>query len=80
VVVVRERGAAARAASGRLSSAFRASQTGAVRRALVVEDGSAAVTDNYLRVQLDRPCVRNQWIDVEVIDANSGRVLAAESA
>jgi len=78
--VVRERGAAARAASGRLSSAFRASQTGAVRRALVVEDGSAAVTDNYLRVQLDRPCVRNQWIDVEVIDANSGRVLAAESA
>jgi len=79
-VVVRERGAAARAASGRLSSAFRASQTGAVRRALVVEDGSAAVTDNYLRLRLDRPCVRNEWIEVEVLDANAGRVLTAESA
>jgi hypothetical protein len=78
--VVRERGAAARAASGRLSSAFRASQTGAVRRALVVDDGSSAVTDNYLRVRLDRPCVRNEWIEVEVLDANAGRVLTAESA
>jgi threonylcarbamoyladenosine tRNA methylthiotransferase MtaB len=78
--VVRERGAAARAASGRLSSAFRVSQTGAVRRALVVDDGSAAVTDNYLRVRLDRPCVRNEWIEVEVLGASAGRVLTAESA
>ena len=78
--IVRERSAAARAASGRLSSAFRASQIGAVRRALVVDDGSAAVTDNYLRLRLDRPCVRNEWIEVDVLDSTSGRVLTAEPA
>ena len=63
---VRVRGAAARAASQRLSSAFRATQAGAVRRALVVDDGRAAVTANYLRVALDVPRQRNDWIDVVV--------------
>ena len=62
--------AAVRAASDRLSRAFRASQVGTVRRALVVDDGTAAVTDNYLRLRLDRPRVRNEWIEVEVLDAN----------
>ncbi len=31
------------------------SQVGKVRRALVVDDGSSAVTDNYLKLALDRP-------------------------
>jgi len=75
--VVRARGAAARAASDRLSRAFRASRAGTVRRALVVDDGTAAVTDNYLRLRLDRPCVRNEWIDVEVLPDNLGRVCAS---
>jgi len=64
--VVRARGAAARAASQQLSRAFRASQAGTVRRALVVDDGRAAVTDNYLRVALDVPRQRNDWVDVVV--------------
>jgi hypothetical protein len=37
-----------------------------VRRALVVDDGRSAVTDNYLRVALDAPHQRNEWIDVTV--------------
>jgi hypothetical protein len=69
-----------RAVGDRLSRAFRASQAGQVRRALVVDDGAAAVTDNYLRLRLDRPCIRNTWIDVEVLAANAGRVVTAESA
>ena len=34
--------------------------------ALVVDDGTAAVTDNYLKLSLDRPQVRNEWIEVRV--------------
>ena len=64
--VVRARGAAVRAISERLSRTFRASQAGKVRRALVVDDGTAAVTDNYLRVSLDVPRRRNEWIEVAI--------------
>jgi len=73
--VVRARSAGARAASDRLSRAFRASQVGSVRRALVVDDGTAAVTDNYLRLRLDTPRRRNEWIEVEVLDGLGGRVV-----
>ena len=65
-VVVRQRSAAVRAIGERLTRAFRASQLGAIRRALVVDDGNTAVTDNYLRLRLDHPCTRNEWIRVEV--------------
>jgi threonylcarbamoyladenosine tRNA methylthiotransferase MtaB len=74
--VVRARGAAVRAVGERLSRSFRAAQVGSVRRALVVDDGTAAVTDNYLKLRLDRAQVRNEWIEVEVHEANLGRVVA----
>jgi len=73
--IVQQRGAALRCASERLARAFRAAQAGSVRRALVVNDGTAAVTDNYLRLALDVPRTRNEWIDVEVVDATRGRVV-----
>ena len=63
---MRARAAAVRAISERLSRAFRAAQIGRVRRALVVDDGTAAVTDNYLRVSLEVPRQRNEWIDVAI--------------
>jgi threonylcarbamoyladenosine tRNA methylthiotransferase MtaB len=66
-VDVRGRSAAARAASARVSRAFRAAQAGTVRRALVVDDGRSAVTDNYLRVSLDEPRRRNEWLDVTIV-------------
>jgi threonylcarbamoyladenosine tRNA methylthiotransferase MtaB len=74
--VVRERSAAVRGIGERLTRAFRASQTGSVRRALVVDDGTVAVTDNYLRLRLDRPQTRNAWTDVEVGEGMTGRVVA----
>jgi threonylcarbamoyladenosine tRNA methylthiotransferase MtaB len=61
---IRARGAAVRAIGERMAHGFRASQTGTTRRALTVDDGMSAVTDNYLKVRLDKPYSRNEWIEV----------------
>jgi hypothetical protein len=50
-----------------MSAAFRAHQAGTCRRALVVDDGWSAVTDNYLKIRLRGQRARNTWIDA-VID------------
>jgi threonylcarbamoyladenosine tRNA methylthiotransferase MtaB len=73
--VLRARAAAVRAVSDRLSRAFRTAQVGTVRRALVVDDGTVAVTDNYLRLALDRRQRRNEWVSVAVEEGNLGRVI-----
>jgi hypothetical protein len=39
-----------------------------MRRALTVDDGWSAVTDNYFKVRLGEQHPRNQWIDVCVED------------
>jgi threonylcarbamoyladenosine tRNA methylthiotransferase MtaB len=65
-VTIRERGQRVRAIGSEMSSRFRRSQTGTVRRALTVDDGWSAVTDNYLKVRLDAQHPRNQWIDARV--------------
>jgi threonylcarbamoyladenosine tRNA methylthiotransferase MtaB len=62
--VIRERGRAVRAIGERMSKRFRASLAGTTRRALTVDDGRSAVTDNYVKVRLDEPHPRTQWIDV----------------
>jgi hypothetical protein len=33
---------------------------------LTVDDGRSAVTDNYVKVQLDRMYPRNDWITVTI--------------
>jgi threonylcarbamoyladenosine tRNA methylthiotransferase MtaB len=65
-VTIRERGQRVRAIGSEMSSRFRRSQSGTVRRALTVDDGWSAVTDNYLKVLLDEQHPRNQWIDARV--------------
>jgi threonylcarbamoyladenosine tRNA methylthiotransferase MtaB len=64
---IRVRARELRAIGATMVAAFRAAQAGTTRRALVVDDGRSAVTDNYLKVQLTRQHRRNEWIDV-VID------------
>jgi threonylcarbamoyladenosine tRNA methylthiotransferase MtaB len=49
-----------------LSERFRASQRGTLRPALTIDDGTVAVTDNYLRVNLPAPHQRNEWVTVTV--------------
>ena len=63
---IRERGRRVRAIGHDMATRFRQSQQGAVRRALTVDDGWSAVTDNYLKVTLDTPHSRNEWIDVRI--------------
>lgn len=64
--VVRERGREIRALGADMARRFRASQAGRTRRALVVDDGLSAVTDNYLKVRLAAPHARNEWIDATI--------------
>lgn len=64
--VIRQRAREVRDVGGRLSAAFQASQIGTRRRALTVDDGLRAVTDNYLKVGIPPGRQRNEWIDVEI--------------
>jgi threonylcarbamoyladenosine tRNA methylthiotransferase MtaB len=71
---IRARAARLREIGEQRSARFRHSQVGKVRRALVVNDGMSAVTDNYLKLALDGPRMRNEWVDVLVEGPYQGRV------
>jgi threonylcarbamoyladenosine tRNA methylthiotransferase MtaB len=76
--VVRERGARIRAIGRRLSERFRQSQLGTIHRALTLEDGTLAVTGNYLKVKVPAGRRRNEWVTVLVTgagDTMSGELL-----
>ena len=60
-LVIRERGRLVRAAGAEMTQRFQAAQRGCRRRALVVDDGWSAVTDNYIKVRLDEQAERNTW-------------------
>lgn len=63
---IRERGQRVRALGHEMSTSFRHAQAGTVRRALTVDDGLSAVTDNFLKVKLPAQVARNQWIDARI--------------
>lgn len=63
---VRARSRQLRAIAAAKATAFTSSQAGYARRALVVDDGWSAVTDNYLKVRLDRQQRRNEWALVRI--------------
>jgi threonylcarbamoyladenosine tRNA methylthiotransferase MtaB len=67
--VVRDRGRRLREIGQRLTTRFRESQVGATYRALTLEDGSVAVTGNYLKVRIPPGHARNEWIRVRIADA-----------
>jgi threonylcarbamoyladenosine tRNA methylthiotransferase MtaB len=60
-VTIRARGAALRDIGAQLARRFRQAQSGTTRRALSVDDGWSAVTDNYVKVRLPEQHRRNQW-------------------
>jgi threonylcarbamoyladenosine tRNA methylthiotransferase MtaB len=62
--VIRDRGREVRAIGEALNQRFRASQAGTIRRALTVDDGWSAVTDNYVKVRLPEQRPRNTWTTV----------------
>jgi threonylcarbamoyladenosine tRNA methylthiotransferase MtaB len=63
---IRKRGQRVRAIGHEMSTRFRHAQLGMVRRALTVDDGLSAVTDNFLKVRLAEMVPRNQWIDARI--------------
>lgn len=65
-VDIRSRGRAVREVGERLTRQFQESQIGKTRRALTLADGSRAVTDNYLKVKLNRLRSRNEWVAITV--------------
>lgn len=66
---VRERAERVRAVGSALSTRFKRSQVGTVHRGLTIEDGSLAVTGNYLKVRIPPGMKRNEWVNVRVTGA-----------
>jgi threonylcarbamoyladenosine tRNA methylthiotransferase MtaB len=65
-VVIRDRARMLRELGAAASRRFQERQIGSVRRALTVEDGSRAVTDNYLKLRIAPGHERNEWVEVEI--------------
>jgi threonylcarbamoyladenosine tRNA methylthiotransferase MtaB len=81
--VIRDRGTRLREIGAGLSRRFRASQAGAVRPGLTLEDGTLVVTDNYLKVRIARGHARNERVRVRLVLDDSelrGEVLEPASA
>jgi threonylcarbamoyladenosine tRNA methylthiotransferase MtaB len=64
--VIRDRGRQIRDIGETMTRRFRRTQAGAVRRALVVDDGWSAVTDNYIKVRLESQHPRNTWVMAQI--------------
>jgi threonylcarbamoyladenosine tRNA methylthiotransferase MtaB len=73
--VVRERARRVRDIGHQLTVRFRASQLGTTHRALTLEDGSVAVTGNYLKLRIPPGRARNEWIDVKVTTDGRGEIV-----
>jgi len=67
--IVRERARVIREIGRGLTARFRESQVGTMHRALTLEDGSLAVTGNYLKVKIPAGRARNEWIGLRVVEA-----------
>jgi threonylcarbamoyladenosine tRNA methylthiotransferase MtaB len=73
--VIRERARQVREISNQLTRRFRASQVGTTHRALTLEDGSLAVTGNYLKLRIPAGKRRNEWVTVRVVDEERGTLV-----
>lgn len=70
--VIRDRARRVREIGAGLSARFRRSQIGSIHRALTIEDGSLAVTGNYLKVRIPPGQPRNEWVQVVITGADGG--------
>ncbi len=67
--LVRERARRLRTIAAGLADRFRRAQVGSVHRGLTLEDGSLAVTGNYLKVRIPPGHGRNEWVRVRIASA-----------
>ena len=73
--VVRNRARCIREIAERLSRAFHDAQIGTIHRALTIDDGSLAVTGNYLKLRIPPGRPRNEWVRVRVTSHHEGELL-----
>jgi threonylcarbamoyladenosine tRNA methylthiotransferase MtaB len=73
--VIRDRARRVRDISATLAHRFRTGQLGTVHRALTLEDGSLAVTGNYVKLRIPPGKARNEWVTVRVVDEGRGELL-----
>jgi len=73
--VIRERGRRVRDIGAGLTRRFRDSQLGTTHRALTLEDGTLAVTENYLKLRIPEGHARNEWIRLRVTSHADGELL-----
>ena len=69
--LIRDRGNELRRIGAELSARFRASQKGAVRPGLTLEDGTLVVTDNYIKVRVPPGIPRNTRVLVRIDDSSA---------
>jgi len=74
--LIRERARRIREIGHRLTERFRDSQIGTTHRALTLEDGTLAVTGNYLKVRIPPGRARNEWVRLRVTSHHEGELLA----
>jgi threonylcarbamoyladenosine tRNA methylthiotransferase MtaB len=74
--VVRERAQMIRSISANLAMRFKDSQVGRSHRALTLDDGSAVVTGNYLKLRIPPGHGRNEWVNVRVASHLDGELLS----
>ena len=70
---IRRRARAIREVAAQLTLRFRASQVGTIRPALTLDDGSTALTDNYMKVKIPSCDRRNERVRVRLMDAEGMR-------
>jgi threonylcarbamoyladenosine tRNA methylthiotransferase MtaB len=64
--IIRERAQRLRQVGAALSRRFRESQNGRIRPALTIDEGTLAITDNYLKVTIPAGHSRNEWVRVRI--------------
>jgi threonylcarbamoyladenosine tRNA methylthiotransferase MtaB len=74
-LIVRERARRVREIGQALAARFREAQVGTVHRALTLEDGSLAVTGNYLKVRIAPGRARNEWVRLRLTSQHDGELL-----
>jgi threonylcarbamoyladenosine tRNA methylthiotransferase MtaB len=74
--LIRERARRIREIGHRLTERFRDGQIGTTHRALTLEDGTLAVTGNYLKVRIPPGRARNEWVRLRVTSHHEGELLA----
>jgi threonylcarbamoyladenosine tRNA methylthiotransferase MtaB len=73
--IVRERGRRIREIGRVLTERFHRSQIGTIHRALTLDDGTVAVTGNYVKVRIPAGRARNEWVRVRMTSEHDGELL-----